>query len=126
VFPNTIEVLGLPGDKKLTTRVILLPMALTNTQWKKFKSLRPSTFYFPHCSYFRELQRYLRPQKEIFDYALKNKAKEAQLHHSIRCLETTWKLLYRGPSMQSMDNIFVNLFIPQPPPLQDQTTPSQI
>ena len=101
LFPNTIEVLDYLADKNY--QLHLITNGFENTQWKKLNN-SGLNIYFTHVV-TSESSNSIKPQKEIFDYAL-NKA-GAQLHHSIM-LGDYLEADIQGAINAGMDNIFVN------------------
>jgi putative hydrolase of the HAD superfamily len=101
LFPNTIEVLDYLADKNY--QLHLITNGFENTQWKKLNN-SGLNIYFTHVV-TSESSNSIKPQKEIFDYAL-NKA-GAQLHHSIM-LGDNLEADIQGAINAGMDNIFVN------------------
>jgi putative hydrolase of the HAD superfamily len=101
LFPHTIEVLDYLAEKNY--QLHLITNGFENTQWKKLNN-SGLNIYFTHVV-TSESSNSIKPQKEIFDYAL-NKA-GAQLHQSIM-LGDNLEADIQGAINAGMDNIFVN------------------
>ena len=101
LFPDTIEVLDFLLNKNYELH--LITNGFEKTQWTKLDNSGLSK-YFTHVV-TSEGSNSLKPQKEIFDYAM-NKA-GAALHHSIM-LGDNLEADIMGAINAGMDNVFVN------------------
>jgi putative hydrolase of the HAD superfamily len=101
LFPHTKEVLDYLTDKNYELH--LITNGFEKTQWTKLDNSGLSN-YFTHVV-TSESSNSIKPQKEIFDYAL-NKA-GASLHHSIM-LGDNLDADIQGAINAGLDNIFVN------------------
>jgi putative hydrolase of the HAD superfamily len=101
LFPHTVEVLEYLTEKNY--RLHLITNGFEKTQWTKLYTSGLDKF-FTHVV-TSESSNSIKPQKEIFDYAM-NKA-GAALHHSIM-LGDNLDADIQGAMNAGMDNIFVN------------------
>lgn len=101
LFPDTLEVLDYLTEKNYSLH--LITNGFEKTQWKKLKSSGLQHYFKEVIT--SESSNSIKPQKEIFDYAL-NKA-GASLHQSIM-LGDNLDADIQGAINAGMDNIFVN------------------
>ena len=101
LFPHTIEILNYLTEKKYS--IHLITNGFEKTQWSKLKNSKMEHF-FEHVI-TSEGSNSMKPEKEIFEYALKKA--DASVHESIM-IGDNLDADIRGAMSAGLDTVFVN------------------